>query len=489
VLPDGVEPTIKTTDVALRTYVDVNLHGIFPAAYPDRPLDIFTRNPWRAPGRAPVASPCGVGGGNPTGCTGGGCDGGGYAGGPDARRVRFEDPVTTKWKSNSSAEVSNPVTQVAKQVTRPPQVAFGISANHGGGYAYRLCPSDDAALNESCFQRHHLDFVGDTQWFQLGPSRSSRSVVGPWPAVRLSRGTHPAGSQWTRNPIPACAPPPSRPMHSSPSSSLLKFVGGDGAVGRYLAPGRGPGFGNLTIDPAQRGGSNQSAFPNTGGAIPCSHRSYVGGFWENQTNQQGPQFEPPGGWPGLAQRYPGLYLYGFGNAHSQNDRGRKSGNFMFSIVDLVHVPAALPPGNYVLSFRYDAEQTAQVRSVAPLVAPASYGSRHQRASSRLCDIMTILLPPTSRANCKGSLGLHQCCMLPRRDHRPAPPALPHGPTCRFGTRAPTLRSSLQTAVTQRRVVSYPTAAQMRPQAVPTQLLVATLPPCHCLSMSSTRPDL
>ena len=32
----------------------------------------------------------------------------------------------------------------------------------------------------------------------------------------------------------------------------------------------------------------------------------------------------------------------------------------YSVVDLVEVPAALPAGNYVLSFRIDCEQTPQV---------------------------------------------------------------------------------------------------------------------------------
>ena len=32
----------------------------------------------------------------------------------------------------------------------------------------------------------------------------------------------------------------------------------------------------------------------------------------------------------------------------------------WNIVDRVHVPSALPPGDYVLSFRHDCEQTPQV---------------------------------------------------------------------------------------------------------------------------------
>jgi hypothetical protein len=166
--------------------------------------------------------------------------------------------------------------------------------------------------------------------FQLGTNRSSRDVVGPVNATRLSSTqTYPAGSMWTRNPIPAC---------------------------------KGPGFGNLTIGEAQRGGSNQTAFPNTGGAVPCSHASYEGGFWYNETSQQGPQFTPPGGsWPGpIEEEHPGLYFYGFGNNHNQNGHGRKSGDFLFSIIDLVQVPEGLALGeDYVLSFRCVCSELAE----------------------------------------------------------------------------------------------------------------------------------
>ena len=58
--------------------------------------------------------------------------------------------------------------------------------------------------------------MGATQWLQMGTNRSSRSIAGPIKATRVSGSrTFPAGSSWTRNPIPAC---------------------------------KGPGFGNLTVD-------------------------------------------------------------------------------------------------------------------------------------------------------------------------------------------------------------------------------------------------
>jgi hypothetical protein len=44
------------------------------------------------------------------------------------------------------------------------EVAWGMWANHGGGYSYRICPLDNAS--EACFQRHPLDFVNELQYLQ-----------------------------------------------------------------------------------------------------------------------------------------------------------------------------------------------------------------------------------------------------------------------------------------------------------------------------------
>jgi hypothetical protein len=48
-----------------------------------------------------------------------------------------------------------------------------------------------------------LKFIGDKQWLQWGYGMdvNNRSEI---PAARVSTGTVPAGSMWTRNPIPAC---------------------------------------------------------------------------------------------------------------------------------------------------------------------------------------------------------------------------------------------------------------------------------------------
>ena len=247
-------------------------------------VDLTKRMPWRAPGSAPLQSPCGVAGGNGRGFVGlsgelftesaelveteGGfmeqTTDGGYGFGPDARIYRFPDAVETTWQRGSVVEG-----------------AWGIWANHGGGYSYRLCKLPEegrVGLTEECFQQGALDFVGDTQWVQYGEDESARVA---FRANRTREGTWPAGSHWTKNPVPVCKDP----------------TGGDLALG-------------------------------------CPDCSHAGGY----------QFPPPA---------PGVFGYG---------QCLLNGTYTmpFSIVDQLHVPLNIAEGHYVLSFRYDAEQTPQV---------------------------------------------------------------------------------------------------------------------------------
>jgi len=78
------------------------------------------------------------------------------------------------------------------------EVGWAINANHGGGYSMRLCPSN-SDLSEACFQRTILKATKNISWIQEGSDKSSRREI---PAKRGSVGTFPAGSEWTRNPIP-----------------------------------------------------------------------------------------------------------------------------------------------------------------------------------------------------------------------------------------------------------------------------------------------
>jgi len=242
----------------------------------------FDKNPWMAPGSAPISSSCGVAGGNPNGCPGGSsqnigedCPGGGWSYGPSAEEYYvspgFPGVVTTEWKAGSTVEA-----------------AWGMVANHGGGYAYRLCKVPQqgvAALTEECFQRGHLEFAGDKQWVQVDEDQEDPSVNRfEFEAVRTTVGTFPEGSQWTRNPIPNCL--------------LVADPGPNGDYGLY--------------------------------DINCTH---------------GTQFPAP---------VPGMWGY------AQGPPPYYRPTFAFSVVDQLLVPEDLTPGEYVLSFRWDCEQTSQV---------------------------------------------------------------------------------------------------------------------------------
>jgi len=257
-------PHPPTLDPALRTYQD------FVIPNTNQTVDYTVRNPWRSPGSAKIFSPCGVGGGNPHGCPVGAntsvCPGGGYSYGIKAEVLKLNNSVTSTWSVGGEMEV-----------------AWGLLANHGGGYSYRLCRVDSleslSSVTEKCFQEMPLNFVGDTQWIQYGEDVSSRIAI---KANRTKDGTYPAGSHWTKVPVPAC----------------------------------------------------------------LDHKTNGGGFFSpNSSCPEGTQFLEP---------FPGLHGYGT-RYHAP---GRT--DFKWSIVDKVKVPENIQAGFYVLSFRWDCEQTPQV---------------------------------------------------------------------------------------------------------------------------------
>jgi len=232
------------------------------------------KNPWRAPGSAAVFSPCGIAGGNPHGCPAGAkqpvgaeCPGGGTAYGADAVTLPFSQATTTVWKVGAVVEAG-----------------WGIRANHGGGYSYRLCKRGEA-LTEACFQRTPLAFVGDEQYVQWGTNESRRVA---FKANRTDVGTTPHASQWTKNPIPACG-----------------------------------GFGGGFMEPAGN---------------KCGWLS-------------GTQFSPP-----ARSLETGKPLEGFCEAKGTGWRS----DCPFTIIDKLQVPSDIGTGDYVLSFRWDCEQTSQV---------------------------------------------------------------------------------------------------------------------------------
>lgn len=145
----------------------------------------FTKyNPWRAPGKAPVRDSCGASSGYHAGAPGSGSAAvpKGYPAWSKGSEVLPAGPVTV-WKAGGVAEV-----------------AWSISAQHGGGYQYRLCPSG-STLDEACFTKMPLAFVDKTHEIRYNDGSAKSIYIN---ATELSTGTIPAGSTWRRNPIPGC---------------------------------------------------------------------------------------------------------------------------------------------------------------------------------------------------------------------------------------------------------------------------------------------
>ena len=268
--------------------------------------DWSRKNPWRAPGTAPVfGSGCGIFGGlaDPV------VDSAGslmpsHTPGTDGKSLPEKEAMT--WPKGSTQEV-----------------AWAITANHGGGYSYRLCPKT-SNITEECFQRHVLRFSGDKQWIQYGNVSQMGELIGPdlprlhLPLRIVKDGTYPAGSEWARNPIPSCE------MFSQAECDGLprqEYISCAQAASGYDVVQCPPGMLQF-----------QEPFSGFSGHVP---------FWRSTLGQDVPQWS---------------------TTVSSNNAGDPpvSRGFPFSIVDLILVPEDLEEGDYLLSWRWDCEQSSQV---------------------------------------------------------------------------------------------------------------------------------
>lgn len=153
-----------------------------------------------------------------------------------------------------------------------------------------------AQMTEECFQAGHLNFAGDTHIIQWGPDKSTRKEI---PAVYTTEGTTPAGSMWARGPIPTCA----------------------GSSGGYA------GF----------------DFSHVVSKIDCEPYP-----WRAENTRE-TQFTPP---------LPGLF--GWGTDYVDQWAHVPDHYMPYFIMDRLQVPSNLPTGDYVLSWRWDVEQGAQI---------------------------------------------------------------------------------------------------------------------------------
>mmetsp|Transcript_112753 Transcript_112753/g.158175 ORF Transcript_112753/g.158175 Transcript_112753/m.158175 type:complete len:345 (-) Transcript_112753:49-1083(-) len=262
------------------------------------PHDFSRTMPWRAPGTAPVlGSGCGVAGGGPKELDNGGIPPPGFEQGVDFLTIPEQEP--TVYKRGSVVEM-----------------AWATFANHGGGYSWRLCPKGN--VSEECFLQNTLDFVGDKQWIRYPAIQQWDKVYQipdyEFPAVRVTEGTYPKGAMWTRNPIPAC-----------------KFCD-------------------------QTECMNKSAWiEQQHCSQSCSGLNVTAGICPPGTAQ----FPEPGS--GLSGYYTQRCLFmGGGGPNDGQDYCDGLAGFNYNIVDKVQIPKDIPTGKYLLSWRWDCEQSRQI---------------------------------------------------------------------------------------------------------------------------------
>jgi len=184
------------------------------------------------------------------------------------------------------------------------KVAWAMWANHGGGYSWRLCPANSSKVDEACFQRTVLAFAGNaTSTIEYGKMYLYDKARKNLPTYEIPRAvfTDANGGQWARNPIPACdlCDQTDCVKHKSWLQRQHCAQGCSGLNMSFCPPG-------LT------------------------------------------QFKPP---------LPGFSGYVVG---ANGDEDFFAHGFPFSIVDHVKVPGHLSPGDYILSWRWDCEQSKQI---------------------------------------------------------------------------------------------------------------------------------
>jgi len=250
--------------------------------------DVFAGSPWRSPGQAQVyGSGCGVAGGGPHRFANGGNAPAGTEQNTDGYHGLPKQPQTTF------------------QIGAEAQVAWAISANHGGGYHYRLCKVSDG-ISEECFQRTPLKFAGNNSQI----IHSDGTLDHEFPRRLVTEGTIPAGSEWAMDPIPGCKVCEDAREH----------------CGAPLDP----------VPEDQEGGRSTDAW-NTQvtcyGLCAGAGSSKAHGACEAGTEY----YEPLSGHSGFGKDVP-----------------------EWSIGDKVMIPADLEEGEYVLGWRWDCEESTQI---------------------------------------------------------------------------------------------------------------------------------
>jgi len=261
----------------------VETRSINRGATPGSAEDVYKYMPWRAPGTAVPADPCGVAGGDQHGKKQ--TAGGEYYPTKNAKQGDKGSVVLKPYFSGANWTAGSVV-----------EASWFIQANHAGGYYYRLCPAS-SELTEECFEQTPVPFEGTETTLRM--KNGNEAVVN---ATFLSEGTHPFGSTWKMNPVPECCPNQTDTAAGSCESQGY-------TCGSYQHTGVGPKCGSHQCGSDSGMGKSVPAFP-----------------WP--TND--PTAPPTGVEP------------------------------KFAIVDKLRIPAHLEKGHWILGWRWDCEETAQV---------------------------------------------------------------------------------------------------------------------------------
>eukprot|EP00656_Telonema_subtile_P045546 TRINITY_DN517_c0_g1_i2.p1 TRINITY_DN517_c0_g1~~TRINITY_DN517_c0_g1_i2.p1 ORF type:complete len:424 (-),score=67.35 TRINITY_DN517_c0_g1_i2:222-1493(-) len=263
--------------------------------------DSYRFNPWRAPGTAPVVDPCGQAGGKYTQTPMGG-DSVFAAVDVNGTKLQMGDLGSQVLPQTDPKDVPDWV------VGSTPRVAWGMRFNHGGGYQYRLCPLEKMPCSEADFQEMPLDFVRDAQAIMW-----NNGTLYPIKGMFVDGSVVvPKGSTWARNPVPR--------IHTDNVGMAY--------VGKCLQ-GAACSQAGAPYCPAK---DDCQQFPS-----PCSIDD--GWFNGNATHMPTGSFPPD----------------------SNNHEGWCSGDWTLGMIsDQVVIPATINPGKYVVSWRWDCEETAQV---------------------------------------------------------------------------------------------------------------------------------
>ena len=297
----------------------LNMHAVDGAVN-----DSYRFNPWRAPGHAPVVDPCGQAGGKYLQTPMGGASDFGTVNvttpSGEALTLRMGDLGSKVLPPTADAEVAT------WHAGSTPRVAWGMRFNHGGGYQYRLCPLTKMPCTESEFQEMPLDFVREHGAHAI---MWNNGTLRPIKGVFVDDTVLPAGSHvvgtWARNPIPR--------IHQDNVGMAW--------VGKCLQYSDTDGSGsvcNQTGAPWCNEKEDCQQFPN-----PCPELD-IGWFGPGANATHMP----------TSSSFPFL-------PDSNQHEGWCSGDWTLGMVsDKVVVPADLAPGRYVLSWRMDCEETAQI---------------------------------------------------------------------------------------------------------------------------------